>query len=133
MTPLRPISFILSLAALAACSQSAGTIADPDAPVATTQAALQGTWRSVDDAKSMMTIRDTTVTESYVGEEPGVAALAVVADCDSQRPDPAGQSFTFEDDSAGIRCFRLLESSGDRIAYSYHARGNTLAYDRVPD
>ncbi|MFH1517383.1 MAG: hypothetical protein ABIH17_05800, partial [Pseudomonadota bacterium] len=85
------------------------------------------------DAKSMMTIRDTTVTESYVGDEPGVATLAVVSDCDSQTPDPAGQSFTFEDDGAGIRCFTLLDVSGDHIAYSYHARGNTLAYDRVPD
>ena len=133
MTPLRPISFILGLAALAACSQPAGTAMAPDEPVAATQAALQGTWRSVHDAKSMMTIRDTTVTESYVGDEPGVATLAVVSDCDSQTPDPAGQSFTFEDDGADIRCFTLLDASGDHIAYSYHARGNTLAYDRVPD
>jgi hypothetical protein len=132
MTFFRPISFAFGFAALAACSQPAGTATAPDEPAAT-QAALQGTWRSVDDAKSMMTIRETTVTESYAGDEPNVALLAVVSDCSGQTPDPAGQSFTFEDDGIGVRCFTLLESTADYIAYSYHARGNTLAFDRVPD
>ena len=132
MTHLRLISFALGFATLAACSPPAGSATDPDQPPPA-EAALQGTWRSVDDAKSMMTVRGTTVTESYAGEEPNVAVLTVVTDCNTQTPNPAAQSFTLEDDGAGVRCFTLLESTGDYIAYSYHARGNTLAFDRVPD
>ena len=81
----------------------------------------------------MMTIRRTTVTESYLGEEPSVSTFNVVAACNDQVPDPAGQSFTFEDDSVGVRCFTLIEATGDYIAYSYAGRGNTLAFNRVPD
>ena len=117
--PLKPaLCLAFGLIGLAACSSPQPA----EAPAAIgTGTALQGTWRSVDDAKYMMTIRDTTVTESYLGEEPSVSTLTVVADCNAQAPDPAGPSFT------------LLEATGDQIAYSYAARGNTLAFNRVPD
>tara|TARA_R110001592_G_scaffold205014_2_gene455372 strand:- start:521 stop:919 length:399 start_codon:yes stop_codon:yes gene_type:complete len=129
--PLKPaLCLAFGLIGLAACSSPQPA----EAPAAIgTGTALQGTWRSVDDAKYMMTIRDTTVTESYLGEEPSVSTLTVVADCNAQAPDPAGPSFTFEDESVGVRCFTLLEATGDQIAYSYAARGNTLAFNRVPD
>tara|TARA_R110000787_G_scaffold244521_2_gene350437 strand:+ start:569 stop:961 length:393 start_codon:yes stop_codon:yes gene_type:complete len=130
MTLQPALCLALGLISLAACSSPQS--AQGPAP-ASTGTALQGTWRSVDDAKSMMTIRDTTVTESYLGEEPSVSTLKIVADCNEQAPDPAGPSFTFEDDSVGVRCFTLLDATSDYIAYSYAARGNTLAYNRVPD
>lgn len=130
MTLQPALCLALGLIGLAACS--APQSAQAPAP-ASTGTALQGTWRSVDDAKSMMTIRDTTVTESYLGEEPSVSTLTIVADCTEQAPDRAGPSFTFEDEAAGVRCFTLLEATGDYIAYSYAARGNTLAFNRVPD
>ena len=130
MTLQPALCLALGLISLAACSSPQS--AQGPAP-ASTGTALQGTWRSVDDAKYMMTIRDTTVTESYLGEEPSVSTLTVVADCNAQAPDPAGSSFTFEDEAVGRRCFTLLEATGDYISYSYAARGNTLAFNRVPD
>ena len=130
MTLKPALCLAFGLTGLAACSSPQPA----EAPAANgTEAALQGTWRSVDDARSMMTIRDTTVTESHLGEEPSVSALTAVADCDGQAPDPAGPSFTFEDEAVGVRCFTLLDVSGDFVSYSYAARGNTLAYNRVPD
>lgn len=130
MTLQPTLCLALGLIGLAACSSPQSA----EAPVpASTGTALQGTWRSVDDARSMMTIRDTTVTESYLGEEPSVSTLTIVADCNDQAPDPAGPAFTFEDEAAGGRCFTLLESTGDYISYSYAERGNTLAFNRVPD
>ncbi len=130
MTLQPALCLALGLIGLTACSSPQSS--EAPAP-ATTQTALQGTWRSVDDAKSMMTIRDTTVTESYLGEEPSFSSLTVVTDCNDQVPDPAGQSFTFEDEAVGVRCFTLLDATGDFISYSYAARGNTLAFNRVPD
>tara|TARA_R110000803_G_scaffold65040_4_gene126182 strand:+ start:1594 stop:1986 length:393 start_codon:yes stop_codon:yes gene_type:complete len=130
MTLQPALCLALGLIGLTACSPSQS--AQAPAP-ASTGTALQGTWRSVDDAKSMMTIRDTTVTESYLGEEPSVSTLTIVADCNGQVPDPAGPSFTFEDEAVGVRCFTLLDATDDYISYSYAARGNTLAFNRVPD
>ena len=86
MTLQPALCLALGLISLAACSSPQS--AQGPAP-ASTGTALQGTWRSVDDAKSMMTIRDTTVTESYLGEEPSVSTLKIVADCNEQAPDPA--------------------------------------------
>jgi len=130
MTLNPALCLAFGLIGLAACSSPQP--AESPAPVGT-EAALQGTWRSVDDARSMMTIRDTTVTESYLGEEPSVSTLTIVADCNEQAPDPAGPSFTLEDEAVGVRCFTLLDATGDYISYSYAARGNTLAFTRVPD
>jgi hypothetical protein len=131
MAYLRPICLALGIISLTACSKPA-VEAPPETPV-DVRTALQGTWRSVDDVRSMMTIRDTTVIESYDGEALDTATLKIVADCDSVAPDPAGQYFTFEEPSAGVLCFALLDATGDHIAYSYAGRGNTLAFNRVPD
>ena len=130
MTLQPALCLALGLIGLAACSSPQST--EARAP-ATTGTILQGTWRSVDDAKSMMTIRDTTVTESYLGEEPSVSTLTIVADCNGQVPDPAGPSFTFEDEAVGVRCFTLLDATADYISYSHAARGNTLTFNHVPD
>ena len=70
--PLKPaLCLAFGLIGLAACSSPQPA----EAPAAIgTEAALQGTWRSVDDAKSMMTIRDTPSTASRT--EPALARTA---------------------------------------------------------
>jgi hypothetical protein len=95
----------------------------------TALARMQGTWRSVDDARAMIEISGDRMTDIYGGEEVGAGTIRWLDGC----PDSGGEGLAFtvaggEEDGL---CYFLVRVDARRLEYSYSARGNTLRYQRV--
>ena len=98
----------------------------------TSVGALQGTWRSQDDPADVIRVQGSRFTEYYDGELMADETVRTVRSCDDMTEDSASKYF-IRASAQDTLCYHLMHADDSTLAYTYYARGNTLAFDRISD
>jgi len=96
---------------------------------------LVGTWRSLDDDKSIATYNDNgTFRALYDGLEQQNGAWEMYT-LEGKNGGPSGNFMrtidSYDTRGDGILEYAIIEATGDALTLSYMGRGNTLRYERV--
>ncbi|MEX0748130.1 MAG: hypothetical protein WD275_09040 [Rhodothermales bacterium] len=94
--------------------------------------ALQGAWRAQDDPAVVIRVQGNRITEYYDGELMADETVRAVRSCDEMGEDASSEYF-IRASAADTLCYRLMHADDSTLAYTYAARGNTLAFDRIAD
>ena len=98
----------------------------------TSLGALQGTWRAQDDPAVVIRVQGNRFTEYYDGELMADETVRTVRSCDDMTEDSASKYF-IRASAQDTLCYHLMHADDTTLAYTYHARGNTLAFERIAD
>jgi hypothetical protein len=126
-----PMAAALLLAAALALPAHAGGEAGE------TAAAVAGTWRSLDDPKSVRVFApDGTAKDRYAGESLATGTWEIADACPDASPEAGSATVgpllvvRYAEDPAPF-CYGLGDIGADRLELIYLPRGNTLRYARV--
>ena len=89
---------------------------------------LQGKWRSKQDPKSLLEIREIFYIESYEGmpDASSQTEMGILDSCGGN-PTAQGTILSLEDD----RCFSIVKLTEDELELIYLDRGNTLSFKKI--